>query len=658
MKISFLMHSAYGLGGATQATFTLAEELVAQGQDVEIASVLQTADAPFLDLDDRVPVVPLVDKRPSAADRLAGDPDHGGPSSLLPTGVKGLAAEYDRLVEREVRTYLRETEADVVIATHAGLIVLLAHLGSDRYIRIGQEHDVYETRERSGKFKPVLHAAYAEIDALATVTEEEAALHRAKIFLPETRIATVPNGVPSPGVTPSSLDSKIVMAAGRLVGGKHYDVIVKAFAEAVRHFPDWQLRLYGRGEAHDSLRQLILDLGIHNNARLMGAHSSLGTEWAKASIAASASVGEAFGLTIAEAMHCGVPVVTTPGPGPSEIVEHGTNGFITPVGDVEQYARYLMKLMHSHELRASFGGAALRTAQRYLPEHAATSLLKLIGELESAKSLRPVADCWVDHAGNTLIHTKGGGLPGEEHRLVCVNTQDPDRESVDFPFERVGEHPGQRAVLPRRHHFATGLWKVFVRRLDDGAVRAVRVDRCDTRALVGGQVKDFTQSPAHFRHPFRHKADALAFESRTFPQHAEVRRIVVDGSAIHVMATVMGAHADPSLTAFARSRTSEELNLRIPCEPAPDNAVTFSVPAALFDSADSGRELLWDLHLIPRSGAELIRIGSFDGDVRDARTLHFPSLELPWAVGGPCRLQPYISTGNWLSLRHRPVKKN
>lgn len=93
-----------------------------------------------------------------------------------------------------------------------------------------------------------------------------------------------------------------MIAAGRLVPVKRYDLIVDAFARVVAEHPGWQLRIYGRGEEKDRLRARIEMLGLWNNVFLMGAATPMEAEWVKGSIGVSASDFEPFGMTIVEAM--------------------------------------------------------------------------------------------------------------------------------------------------------------------------------------------------------------------------------------------------------------------------------------------------------------------------------------------------------------------
>jgi glycosyltransferase involved in cell wall biosynthesis len=72
----------------------------------------------------------------------------------------------------------------------------------------------------------------------------------------------------------------------------------------------------------------------------------------------------AVGLSIVDAFHCGLPLVTEEGDESAEIgyLKHGENGFAVPRGDVEALARSLLLLLDDDSLRARFSDAARREA--------------------------------------------------------------------------------------------------------------------------------------------------------------------------------------------------------------------------------------------------------------------------------------------------------
>ncbi|OEV09618.1 glycosyl transferase, partial [Streptomyces nanshensis] len=195
-----------------------------------------------------------------------------------------------------------------------------------------QEHLTLATHP--ARLKLMLRGTYPRLDAVTTVTEADARDYRRILRLPGVRIEALPNSVPEPDVRPADGTGKWVVAAGRLAPAKRYDVLIRAFARVVAERPDWGLRIYGSGREREKLRLLIDELGLYNHVFLMGPAHPIEAEWAKGAIGAVTSSLESFGMTIVEAMRCGLPVVATDCPhGPGEIIRDGVDGLLAPVGD-------------------------------------------------------------------------------------------------------------------------------------------------------------------------------------------------------------------------------------------------------------------------------------------------------------------------------------
>lgn len=283
MKITFLIHNVYGIGGTIRTTLNLATALADQ-HEVTVVSMLCHRARPRFAADPRVTVVHLVDIRPDSAD--AADPLMHEPARVFPTAEKRYK-QYNRLTDQRVEQYLSTCDADVIIGTRPGVNIYLARLGPARALRIAQEHLTHDGHGK--KLRAQLARWYRDLDAVVTTTEADAAVYRAKMRLPGVHILAIPNSVPDPSLPPTRETPKVIATAGRLVRGKRLDLLIEAFTQVAAKYPDWTLCIYGTGTDQQRLQQLIDQHDLRQQAQLMGAVSPIEAEFAKASIVASAS---------------------------------------------------------------------------------------------------------------------------------------------------------------------------------------------------------------------------------------------------------------------------------------------------------------------------------------------------------------------------------
>ncbi|MEU8891753.1 glycosyltransferase family 4 protein [Streptomyces sp. NPDC048442] len=378
MHISFLLHNAYAVGGTIRTTFNLAQTL-AEHHDVEITSVFRHADEPSMSAPAGVRLGHLVDLRKKSPGYDGDLPDHARRAHVFPAGDSRYH-QYSRLTDQRIGAHLQGLKTDVVVGTRPGLNVHLARQARRDTVRIGQEHLTLDSHRF--RLRRELRYRYALLDAVTTVTEADALSYRTRLKLPGVRIEAMANSIPAASLPPSDGNGKWVIAAGRLTPGKRYDLLVRAFAQVVAARPDWKLRIYGGGESAPGLRGLIHELGLHNHVFLMGVADPLEAEWPKGSIAAVTSDLEAFGMTIVEAMRCGLPVVSTDCPhGPREIIRDGVDGRLVPMGDADAVARALLALMEDDALRKRMGRAALENSARFDPGQIAERHAALYSDL-------------------------------------------------------------------------------------------------------------------------------------------------------------------------------------------------------------------------------------------------------------------------------------
>ncbi|MER5969982.1 glycosyltransferase family 4 protein [Streptomyces sp. NPDC002055] len=404
MHISFLIHNAYGIGGTIRTTFNLARTLSEQ-HDVEIVSVFRHRDEPVFDPGAKVRLSHLVDIRKDTDGYEGGCPEHRRPARVFPQ-AEGRYQQYSELTDQRIARHLRTVDADVLVGTRPGINVHIARQARRGPVRVGQEHLTLDSHSEA--LRKELRGLYPRLDAVTTVTEADATAYRGRMRLPGVRIEAVPNSVPAPAVEPADGTHKWVVAAGRLAKVKRYDLLISAFATVAAERPDWRLRIYGGGAEKDKLRALIDRLGLYNHVFLMGPANPIEPEWAKGSIAAVTSSLESFGMTIVEAMRCGLPVVSTDCPhGPGEIIDNGVDGLLVPPRNADAVAAALLKLINDDEQRQRMGHAALHGSARFDPSRVAGRYESLFTDL--------VAKCGRGSARTRLrgsLHRTQGALLG------------------------------------------------------------------------------------------------------------------------------------------------------------------------------------------------------------------------------------------------------
>ena len=135
----------------------------------------------------------------------------------------------------------------------------------------------------------------------------------------------------------------LILACGRLVPGKRFPDLVAALAE-VRP-GDTRLAILGAGPERAAIVATIARFGLNERVDLPGHVADPSLWYRRASCLAIASDSESFGLTAAEALSHGVPVVTTDCGGPPEILADGAYGRIVPIGDVAALAAALSRTL-------------------------------------------------------------------------------------------------------------------------------------------------------------------------------------------------------------------------------------------------------------------------------------------------------------------------
>lgn len=179
----------------------------------------------------------------------------------------------------------------------------------------------------------------------------------------------------------SDCNSNKIIAAGRFVNQKGFDLLIDAWKIVSDKHPDWSLSIYGPGSKNSFLDQIKRN-GIENSCFLHEAVKDLSPKFVESSIFAFSSRYEGFGMVITEAMACGLPPVAFACPcGPKDIIDNDKNGILVEPENIIEFADKLIYLIENPQIRKEMGKNALVKAQRFRIEAIAKEWQQLFTEI-------------------------------------------------------------------------------------------------------------------------------------------------------------------------------------------------------------------------------------------------------------------------------------
>lgn len=258
-------------------------------------------------------------------------------------------------------------------------LVLLSQLGLPHPVYVADRAEPGLKRSRLHEF---LRAwLYRGADGIIVQTETAREIYKRKFK--NSKIVAIGNPIRKIGASESiSEKENIILSVGRLVDTKHFDQLIKIFAEIDR--PDWKLVIVGgdsqRQNVSHVLENLIKEYGLEKRVLLTGTVSNVEEYYRKSKIFAFTSSSEGFPNVIGEAMSAGLPVVAFDCvAGPSELIEDGKTGFLVPLFDSEYFKKKLKKLMGDPDLRRRMGRQAAKRIKKYSIESIGNQFYSLIG---------------------------------------------------------------------------------------------------------------------------------------------------------------------------------------------------------------------------------------------------------------------------------------
>lgn len=356
-KIAFLL-SSLGSGGAERVVSTLANELSKSNQ---IYIITFSGKEPFYHLNQEIEIVSCF-----------------GQIEASKNFREALKSNY--LLLKAINKFVKAFDIDLLIGfmTSANVLATLVAKLNGKPVIISERNNPGR-QQITGFWKVLRGLTYPFANHLVVQTPQIQDYFKTRVR--KERLHILPNPI-SPELTQNRDNTiekeNIVLNVGSLTDQKAQDVLIKAFA--LTQASNWKLIIVGEGPQRENLQILVKELELEQQVELPGRIKDVHRMYNLSKIFAFSSLYEGFPNALIEAMHFGLACISTDCPtGPSELIEHGMNGYLIPLNGEKAMAEKIHYLMENEEQGKIMGEKAIQSVNKYTLPNVITRWIDLIG---------------------------------------------------------------------------------------------------------------------------------------------------------------------------------------------------------------------------------------------------------------------------------------
>lgn len=344
MKIALFISSLES-GGAERALSQLANYWSEKGHDVHL----------FLFAGRDVPVFYSLKSRVKCHFLNAMTPENYG-------FIKRYIYLFKRL--RRLRQAIKKLSPDFILSfmDMVNVQVVLATLGLRHKVAVCERTNPF-IRPLSSFYKILRRWIYP----FAKVIVQTQGAREYFSYLSDENIHVIPN-VLRPLPSTKNMKNRKIVSVGRLCCFKGFDLLIKAFSDIHRNFPDYYIEIYGEGNERGKLEVLIKENGLEDKIILKGVSTQIESVLQEAQVFVFPSRFEGFPNALTEALAMGLPCLASDTIGCSDLIKSGENGLLFKSGDVDSLKEGLRVLLADEALQKKFSRQAVLVRERLGPE--------------------------------------------------------------------------------------------------------------------------------------------------------------------------------------------------------------------------------------------------------------------------------------------------
>lgn len=384
MKICFITQNLFGLGGIQRVLSLMLNKLSVK-QEYEITILMSSVEnkenlfefskdikiKSFADLDFKTN---KIHKNIIAVNKRLPILDVKGLTNFI---SKIKFSEYNK---KKYIDFINTEKFDIVIGVGDSYPILVAEIAKRIQAKtIGWNHSPFDSyfKQRGKSNYGILNyckSVMNNLDEILVLNNTDK-----KIFDSEFNINSkvMYNPICSNENKISKLENKNIVFAGRLVKEtKGLEYLVLIIKEILEKDKDVNFTILGDGKDRPWLEEEVNKIPNNKNIKVLGNVNNVFDYYQNSTLLVQTSRWEGFGMTILEAMSCGVPVVSFHNDGPDEIIRDGIDGYLIEKFDTKDFTKKCLTILNNEDLRMKMGFSSIERSKDF-------ALDKILGNFEN-----------------------------------------------------------------------------------------------------------------------------------------------------------------------------------------------------------------------------------------------------------------------------------
>jgi len=160
-----------------------------------------------------------------------------------------------------------------------------------------------------------------------------------------------------------SVGTAVIITVGELNANKNHIQALKTLSKLTK--TNFHYLIVGTGESEQKLKKAVNELMLQDKVSFLGFRRDVPELLAASDVFILTSRREGLPKALMEAMAVGLPIIATDVRGNRDLVKSGENGYLVPLGNAEQTAIAIERLIDSEDLRRSMGGKSKELVKQY-----------------------------------------------------------------------------------------------------------------------------------------------------------------------------------------------------------------------------------------------------------------------------------------------------